>query len=114
MPQRTLRIEAPPPPPPPEKEPPLLTLSTAKSIFDASWKLLPVLWFCFQFYANQASIADRAESNRKGIEKLETAMNKMSRELTKTSATVEAMKQIQDNDRQYFLQTSPPPGRRQR
>jgi hypothetical protein len=83
-----------------------------KSLFNASWKLLPVLWFAFQFYANQTTISKETDSNRKAIEKLQTDHNKLSREVTKASATLEAMKQIQDNDRLFFLQTTPPPGRR--
>jgi fructoselysine-6-P-deglycase FrlB-like protein len=109
MPHR-LRIEDPPDPPPPPKG--IVTIGTVKSLFEASWKVLPVLWFAFQFYANQNTIAEKTDSNRKAIEKLQTDSNKLSREVTKTAATVEAMKQIQDNDRLFFLQTTPPPRHR--
>lgn len=110
MPHR-LRIEDPPEQPPPPKEP-LITLGTVKSVFDASWKILPVLWFAFQFYANQTAIGEKTDSNRKSIEKLQIEQDRLSREVSTASATVQGMKQIQDNDRQFFLQTAPPPRRR--
>lgn len=110
MPHR-LRVEDPPDPPPPPRDQ-LVTLGTVKSLFAASWKVLPVLWFAFQFYANQTAISKETDSNRKSIDKMQIEQNKLSREVTRTAATVEAMKQIQDNDRLFFLQTTPPPGRR--
>lgn len=108
-----MRVEEPqePPPPPPPRES-LLTVGTVKTIFDASWKLLPLLWFAFQFYSNQATVAEKVDSNRKVIEKLQTDYNELNRKVTTTAVMVEGMKQIQDNDRQFFLETHPARARR--
>jgi hypothetical protein len=98
----------------PESEAPkdsLITLGTLKSVFDASWKVLPLLWFAFQFYSNQATLAKTVASNREIIGKMETELNRLDREVTKNSAAVEGLKQIQDNDRQFFLETHPKPRR---
>lgn len=106
MPHR-LRIEEPPEPPPPPRpdDQSILTLATIQSIFNAAWKLLPLLWFAFQFYANQTAIAEKVEGNKKIIEKLQAEIEKMNRQVGINTGTIEAVKQIQDNDRQFFMQT---------
>jgi hypothetical protein len=93
-----------------EREP-VISLGVIKAAFDLGWKVLPVLWVIFQFYANQASISEKAESNKKNIEKLETALNALDRKVGDAQATANSLKEQMANDRQFYLATQSP-GRR--
>lgn len=108
MPQ-TLKIEQPALAP---VSSPFLTVGTIKTVFDVSWKLIPLLWVAMQFYSNQQSIDKKASSNEDKINKLETSFNKLDRSLVEVRSDAKALQQQMDNDRQFFLQTAPPAPRR--
>jgi peptidoglycan hydrolase CwlO-like protein len=70
-----------------------------------------VLWVIFQFYANQNTISEKSESNKKNIERLETSLNKLDRKVVEVQATANSLKEQMANDRQFYLATQVP-GRR--
>jgi hypothetical protein len=109
MPHRMQRLEEEPEPAAKETR---VSLGTLKWVFDASWKVLPALWFAFQFYANQTALSKDMDSNRKTIEKLQTDVNELSRKETEAAVSIKALRDIQDNDRQFFLETHPARPRR--
>jgi hypothetical protein len=90
---------------------PAISLGVIKTAFDLGWKLLPVLWVIFQFYANQNTISEKSESNKKNIERLETSLNKLDRKVVEVQATANSLKEQMANDRQFYLATQVP-GRR--
>lgn len=84
-----------------------VSLGVIKTAFDIGWKLLPVLWVIFQFYANQSTISDKTESNKKNVERLETVINNLERKVVEVQATANSLKDQMANDRQFYLATQP-------
>ena len=84
---------------------PLLNLANLKTLFDLSWKGIPVLWVAFQFYSNANDAGKRASANESRILKLETDVNKMDREIVAIRSEYNARREQEQNDRQFYLQT---------
>ena len=87
-----------------------LNLDLAKSIFDWSWKLLAAAFviaqFFFQFYMQQDRAQDRIKRDDSRIQKLETDLNQLQRELVQQRIEKGALQQqVQDQEKFYLLTT---------
>ena len=86
----------------------VLNLDLTKSILDWSLKLLPaafvVAQFIFQFYMQQDRTQDRSKRDDDRIQKLETNLNQLQRELVQQKIEKGALQQqVEDQEKFYLL-----------
>ncbi len=86
----------------------VLNLDLTKSILDWSLKLLPaafvVAQFIFQFYMQQDRTQDRSKRDDSRIQKLETDLNQLQRELVQQKIEKGALQQqVEDQEKFYLL-----------
>ena len=76
-----------------------------KTIFDLSWKVIPVLWVAFQFYSNQDQLVKNFAKAEAKLTTLENRCNQLDRDLGDEKASRSALKQQVEDDREFYLRT---------
>ena len=87
-----------------------LNLDLAKSVLDWTLRIVPVVatvvWFLIQFYIQQDRTQDRTKRDDAQIQKLETDLNLLNRELVQERIEKGALQQrVEDQEKFYLLTT---------